>query len=59
MRIIEKANTKEIILDENEELIISTLKGNKRKLIISVKNGAMQIDDVSIKRIEEKYEKSK
>ena len=48
MKII---NENEIILEENDEIIISTMKGNKIKIRITYNNGALEIDDVSIEKI--------
>lgn len=48
MRII---NENEIILEENDEIIISIMKGNKRKIKISYNNGALEIDDISIDKL--------
>lgn len=45
-------NEKEIILEENDEIIVSTMKGNKRKIKITYNNGALEIDDVSIEKID-------
>ena len=44
---------KKIILDEQDELIITTLKKNKREIHIKMMNGALHIEDLPIKRIEQ------
>lgn len=44
---------KEIILEENDVLLISALHGNRYKLKITLNQGAIEIDDVPIKRIEQ------
>lgn len=51
MKLI-KGNPNEVILEEEDLLIVSSLKRNKRKLSISVKNGALAIDDIPFKKIE-------
>ena len=40
----------EIVLDENDKVTISTMKGNTRKVIISCNNGALEIDEISVER---------
>lgn len=44
---------KELILDEGEVLLISALHKNRRKLKITLNNGALEIDDVPMKKIEQ------
>ncbi|MCI8467204.1 MAG: hypothetical protein HFI08_03345 [Bacilli bacterium] len=41
----------EIVLDENDKVTISTMKGNTRKVIISCNNGALEIDEISVEKI--------
>ncbi len=42
----------EIILEENDKVIISTMQGNKRKIIITYNNGSLEIDEVAVDKIE-------
>ena len=42
---------KEIILDDNDVIIISSMKGNKVKLQVSCNSGSLQIDDLPIEKI--------
>lgn len=58
MKII-NGKIKEIILDEEEILLISTLRGNKRKIYISIKNGAFEIDDVPVEKLKQMKEEEK
>lgn len=51
MKIIE-GTTKEVILNDNDLLLVSTLKGNKRKICITAKNGILEIDEVPINKID-------
>jgi len=44
---------KEVILEENDTLLISSLQGNKCKLKITLEKGIIEIDDISIKKIEQ------
>ena len=41
----------EIVLDENDKVTISKMKGNTRKVIISCNNGALEIDEISVEKI--------
>lgn len=52
MKTIE-GNLKEIVLDENETIIVSTMKKNKIKIYISAKDGALHVDNVPISKIEQ------
>lgn len=52
MKIIE-GSKKEIILDDGDLLTVSALKGNKTKLIISAKDGILEVDDIPVKKIEQ------
>ncbi len=42
---------KEIILEDNDVIIISSMKGNKVKLQVSCNSGSLQIDDLPIEKI--------
>ena len=50
MKIIEGI-VKEIILEDNDTIIISSMKGNKIKLQITCNSGSLQIDDIPIEKI--------
>jgi len=50
MKIIEGI-TNEIILEDNDEIIISTLHGNKTKIKITTKNGSLHIEDIAYEKI--------
>lgn len=58
MRIID-GNIKEIILDDNDLLLVSTMKGNESKIYIKSQNGELEIDDISLERLEELKEEAK
>ena len=49
----------EIILDENDQLMISMLKGNKQKIYISAKNGALNLDSLTLSDIKQLEEEKK
>ena len=51
MRFIKRPLT-EIILEENDIIIISALKGNHHKIQISLRNGAIEIDDLPFQKIQ-------
>lgn len=50
MRLIGEIE-KEIVLEENDKIFISMMKGNKVKIQVSCQNGALFIDDISIEKI--------
>ena len=47
-----KKEENEIILEDDDKIIISSLKRNKIKIIISCKDGAIEIDTIPIEDIE-------
>lgn len=50
MKIINET-IKKIILDEDDCIEVCTLKGNKSRVFISLKNGAIHISDIPLDRI--------
>lgn len=42
----------EIVLEEGDKVTISAMKGNKRKIIISCNNSALEIDEISVDKIQ-------
>ena len=58
MKLIE-GEEKEIILEDEDVIIISSLKKNKVKLKITCQNGALQIDDLPYKEIKNLAEENK
>ncbi len=58
MRIID-GEIKEVVLEDDDLLLVSTMKGNERKIYIKAKNGELAIDDISLERIEEIKEEAK
>ena len=53
-----KGKINEIILNDEETILISMLKGNKRKISITSKEGSLQIDDIPIKKIDQTKEET-
>ena len=53
MKIVEENKKKIIILGTNEEIEVKTLKRNPISIFIKEKDGALLIDEVSVKRIKE------
>lgn len=53
MKIIEENKKKIIILETNEEIEVKTLKRNPISIFIKEKDGALLVDEVSVKRIKE------
>lgn len=53
MKIIEENKKKIIILDTNEEIEVKILKRNPILIFIKEKDGALLVDEVSVKRIKE------
>lgn len=49
----------EVILDEEEKILVSTLKGNKQKIYISVINGALNVDNITVTEINQLQEEKK
>lgn len=58
MKIIEGIE-KEIVLEDKDILIVSSMKGNKIKLRISCIAGSLQIDDVPVEKIQNLKEEEK
>ncbi|HIQ94292.1 TPA: hypothetical protein IAB29_04075 [Candidatus Ventrenecus stercoripullorum] len=53
MKIVEENKKKIIILETNEEIEVKTLKRNPISIFIKEKDGALLVDEVSVKRIKE------
>lgn len=60
MKILETVDKKAIIiLDENEELEISTLKKNKEKVVIKCIDSTLHVDELSIEHLKKSGEEKK
>ena len=58
MKIID-GRVKEVVLEDNDLLLVSTMQGNPSKIYIKSKNGELIIDDISLERMEELKEERK
>lgn len=54
-----KGEITEIILDEGDELLITMLQGNKQKIYISARNGALHIDDLPLSEVNQIQEEKR